>query len=794
MLSYSGGSRSPSYFLNILEGDPDGGLVVVAEERMSAPANVNDTDDQCAHFNCSWKFSVDPQLAVCGIKEGVAQLFDFSLAREYWRDDETTAAISHDPKTLLQRRRYELNGCELSFPLSSHVSVGFVSAGLCEHWFSTTKLSAGATATAAQALGGTDRRFVPSAFTSSHHATRSGVASAMRVRREEVLDSTPCTTHGPDPNVWSSFSAKEGNERLKANQAIARNTESVVDAASYVVIVNAVGEIAVIPAYSPARIASLGSGCFAVGVRSTICLWNISAAGWGDDSKHVVSATRDEQYIKGGCSSGGEECSSSEHAIDIGARMRNRLAAGFGVFAASNVEAIRRLKDNHPSLIDEGILFSYIAVLEKVGVVGGSGPVPSLTELLTLDTGPNTTQLTDHGLLPHNTAVVCRSSASPNDSRRLLLLYILEWIPKPHASMSQSNVRFTTRADVERAVAVDVLHRHRSRAAALLKQHQHLDPTYPAVAGMIDNYDLVVGSKCEYSTEMRERFLGHLSPWLRVVFTFENKKEEIYLNSDLPLWDRIAIALILEYNTAHLLELLHTCFAPQCNMVQRLLLFSGISARACGLMQEIVDCTADFQLAVCLFARVGVPAVNLRSKKPVDHESGAVSSCVSGAFSEKEVDNVSGCDDEPIAAARYWTRWFAAYCAFLNDEQEFVLRAVFELQCRQLDDSTMLNECEDPSKTCKVRSTCEGDAPIGFPTSSNSSSSKLKLLGVGHRRCCVCNDAVRLGSSLLASSYAQCAACGHGGHVDHIQAWFAAHRLCAVFGCRCRCEASGGVF
>jgi len=50
-------------------------------------------------------------------------------------------------------------------------------------------------------------------------------------------------------------------------------------------------------------------------------------------------------------------------------------------------------------------------------------------------------------------------------------------------------------------------------------------------------------------------------------------------------------------------------------------------------------------------------------------------------------------------------------------------------------------------------------------------------------RCIVCDHAIR-------GLFASCELCGHGGHLEHLQLWFASHDVCPT-GCGCRCAASG---
>ncbi|RNF11746.1 hypothetical protein TraAM80_00729 [Trypanosoma rangeli] len=445
--------------------------------------------------------------------------------------------------------------------------------------------------------------------------------------------------------------------------------------------------------------------------------------------------------------------------------------------------------------------------METVGAVGSSGPVPSIAELLSLANAPNTTKLMALNLLPRGITVVCGSSTSPNDARRLLLLHLLDWIPpEDPASPGEGSTTFvyTTCEQVERAVAVEVLHNQRSRAVTLLRRHQQLNPAYATIARLLEHPDVISSTLRGGAREVRECFLKQLSPWMQVVFLYDMDRANIYTNVGLPLWDRIAIAVIAESDTARLVSILSGAFAPECSMLQQLLLLEGISERTCPLMQRIVDCTGDFQLAACLFARIGtrsaapVPAAT-NTSLPLDvmlrRRLGAT-----GTIGAIQAGN----------AAYQWELWAAAYRAFLNDEGEFVKRNMFDLACRKLHE-LYLSHLSMPTTQQEQRQEPMGQPQAPFhsrPSFQPSLSGSLPaadasaatpeqhlisypLLSSDHRHCSVCSSLVSLRWQCALDSLAWCTACRHGGHANHLQEWFLTHHKCPVYGCSCRCEQVG---
>ncbi|RNC31318.1 hypothetical protein TcCL_Unassigned06158, partial [Trypanosoma cruzi] len=303
---------------------------------------------------------------------------------------------------------------------------------------------------------------------------------------------------------------------------------------SRIVGINHAGELTAIPVDADARISILGSGCFAASFCGSVFV------GSGD-----------------------------VHQMDTGQRMKRRLVAGFGVPAAANVQALCEFND--PSDEDLRVLFAYISIMETVGAVGSSGPVPSIIELLSLANAPNTTKLMALNLLPHGITVVCGSSTSPNDSRRLLLLQLLNWIPSEESfSCGEGNnevCEYTRCDELERAVAVEVLHNRRPRAVTLLQRHKQLNSKYTTIAGLLEYPDFILNTlRGGAMEEAQECFLKQWSPWLQVVFLHEMNRTKIYTNVGLPFWDRIAIAVILESDTSRLISILSSTFARECNM------------------------------------------------------------------------------------------------------------------------------------------------------------------------------------------------------------------------------------
>ncbi|KPI83715.1 hypothetical protein ABL78_7247 [Leptomonas seymouri] len=338
--------------------------------------------------------------------------------------------------------------------------------------------------------------------------------------------------------------------------------------------------------------------------------------------------------------------------------MRWRHGAGFGISAEANVEAARKVGGYGSE--DVVLLFSYVAMLERVGVVSSTGSVPSLIELLRGSAGrsrciPADARKSQLRLTPRLQAAM-KGSVFHGDLHRLLALQVLGWLPPSlaeewvasaaaaHAPTTPEWLRLpfeaspvlceaNTNTDIERAAAIEVSHARYDKAAELLLRFARRSPSYRAVAILLKRPADALAMVQDSDERVCAAFRASLTPWLLVVFhcvcSCAEKQQhvfststgtgipshplstalprELYLHSSLFLWDRVALAIVMEDGPSGALDhVLRDVLLPPCNPLQALLLHHGVHRRTVPSMQEIVDCTGDFQLGACLFARVGV--------------------------------------------------------------------------------------------------------------------------------------------------------------------------------------------
>ncbi|CAM39120.2 conserved hypothetical protein [Leishmania braziliensis MHOM/BR/75/M2904] len=460
---------------------------------------------------------------------------------------------------------------------------------------------------------------ITSVFTPQPHPQR---------RREQ-----PRRRHNPGaPNIPVPSYATKGtkNEIASAVLIAADQRADLHDAlrigpgnVSFVVVMNAAGEVASVPVEVRAVSAWHEAGSVFVGLGPTLY------------AADFVSIQGIEQL------------------------MRRRYAAGFGLSSLANITAVKEVGGFGSE--DVGMLLSYVAILEAVPLVALSGPVPSLMALL------NSSPVAGHGAVQREAAARLQARLGPawrlmmkvcvchGDLCCFLVLQLLRWLPSsleeeagqlwrsivqlPHLSAATPMLgESSTNVDVERAVAVEVTHGHYLEAAELLLRFSSRSPSYGIVANLLRHPEEAQSMVCNSDPRVCASFRASLTPWLLVVFhclcgscdgapryqlhdaaaAEEGKHDRstsvqsvlplhLYRHSALPFWDRVALAVVMEAGTtAAFSHVMQDILLPECNPIQALLLQRGIHHHAYAAMQEIVDYTGDFQLGACLFARVGV--------------------------------------------------------------------------------------------------------------------------------------------------------------------------------------------
>ncbi|CBZ27694.1 conserved hypothetical protein [Leishmania mexicana MHOM/GT/2001/U1103] len=339
--------------------------------------------------------------------------------------------------------------------------------------------------------------------------------------------------------------------------------------------------------------------------------------------------------------------------------MRRRYAAGFGLSSVANLAAVKEVGGFGSE--DVAMLLLYVVTLEAVSLVALSGPVPSLMELL------HSSPVTGRGALQREAAARVQARLGPvwrakmeacvchEDLCCLLVLQVLRWLPSslteeagqpwqgivqppPLSDTTPVLGENSTNVDIERAVAVEVTHGRHTEAAELLLRFAGRSPSYGAMATLLRRPEEAQSMVCNSDPRVCASFRASLTPWLLVVFhcvcspcdgASRNQSQvaaatekglhddaasvrtvlppHLYRHSALPFWDRVALAVVMEAGTtAAFTHVMQDILLRECNPVQALLLQYGIHLRTYAAMQEIVDCTGDFQLGACLFARVGV--------------------------------------------------------------------------------------------------------------------------------------------------------------------------------------------
>ncbi|GET89222.1 hypothetical protein, conserved [Leishmania tarentolae] len=395
--------------------------------------------------------------------------------------------------------------------------------------------------------------------------------------------------------------------------------------------------------------------------------------------------------------------------------MRRRYAAGFGLSSVANFAAVKEVGGFGSD--DVAMLFSYVATLEAVSLVALSGPVPSLRDLL------HTSFVTGCGGAQRELAARVQERFGPAWRAKmaacvwhenlccLLVLQVLRWLPSSlteeagqpwrgivHPQSLAGTVPVlgenSTNLDIERAVAVEVTHGRCTEAAETLLRFANRSPSYGAMATLLGHPEEAPSMVYNSDPRVCASFCASLTPWLLVVFhclcgpcegapryqphgvaaekgLYDDAASvrtvlplHLYRHSALPFWDRVALAVVMEAGTmAAFTHVMQDVLLRECNPIQALLLQHGIHFHTYAAMQEIVDCTGDFQLGACLFARVGVltAAAALAFPFLLDAEVSAAAATAAGTGRTEAASPASGSLELSTISSGYPLYSYRAY-------------------------------------------------------------------------------------------------------------------------------------
>lgn len=519
-----------------------------------------------------------------------------------------------------------------------------------------------------------------------------GVALRENILAAELLQPLSAATAGGDGNSRSFLGG--GRQRRRKGRS-SRSRNNTTTAASG--IGDGVYDLRALLRVGPGSTSSIVGMNYA-GEVASVPVEMAAVAAWHEEGSVFVGL-------------GATNCAADIVTIQgIERQMKRRMKSGFRLSAEENVRALDAVarkstrntysgtnnEGNTTAMSDLSTVFAYVSALLKVGIIGPIGDVPSVCELLSLAERPTSrdavraSAILAAATLPpsivklqqqqhresgggggaYATTTTTTAADTLRSMTRLLLLDILNWLPPDVSSAGDGSGSVdetlvglseeSTDSDVERAVAVQVLHSQFSAGAALLRRFGHRNPSYRAVANLVENHDGTLGAIRDSDGSVRETFLCSLSPWLLAVFLYlcgdgsggdsadntngssnaaatRTYRARIYTNAFLPLWDRVAMALILESDSssaAALLSVVGGTLLRDCTLLQALVLAHGISAATYPVMQEIVDGTGDFQLGACLFARIGVMSNEFRTLFPA----------ATGADAAPTLVECAGCD------------------------------------------------------------------------------------------------------------------------------------------------------
>ncbi|GAA6043670.1 hypothetical protein JCM8097_008599 [Rhodosporidiobolus ruineniae] len=305
----------------------------------------------------------------------------------------------------------------------------------------------------------------------------------------------------------------------------------------------------------------------------------------------------------------------------------------------------------------------------------------------------------------------------------------------------------------------------------------------PILAAYLTQKDAHQGAESNFSNLCRTLSSDVERPWVRAAFAYcaTSDWRELVDETGLPLKDRVAVALRF-LSDSELIPFLQELGeeALSSSDLEAVVLF-GLRNDGLKLLQSYVDRTSDVQTVAlaCSFTSPGLIRADLRVQ-----------------------------------------RWVEAYRSLLDTFQLYAARALFDAARGQraraaLEQAKIAGRKEEAREVAQamrraappqVLVRCQfcgttvspaggkgglgvgegrgGVGPVGVKSTVCPSCSKqLPACSI-----CLLRPSVHSFEADGPSTLCWCQRCRHGGHVEHVLAWFETSRVCAVAGCECECN------
>ncbi|GAA5824598.1 hypothetical protein JCM11251_000490 [Rhodosporidiobolus azoricus] len=318
-----------------------------------------------------------------------------------------------------------------------------------------------------------------------------------------------------------------------------------------------------------------------------------------------------------------------------------------------------------------------------------------------------------------------------------------------------------------------------------LCQDENLRMLAPIVAAYLAQKDSRQSSESNFISLCRTLSSDVETPWVRAMFAFLATSDwrELVDETGLPLKDRVAVALRF-LSDSELLPFLKGLGAEALasSDLEAVVIF-GLRNDGLKLLGSYIDRTSDVQTVAlaCSFTSPGMVRADLRVQ-----------------------------------------RWIETYRSQLDHSRLYAARAMFDA-ARGRRARAALEQAKIAGRNGEAKEVAEALRRAAPPqimvrcqfcgTSISPPMQGLKGLGVSDGRtsvaslpgqkgttcpscskqlpaCCICLRRPSVHSFEIdgPSTLAWCQKCRHGGHADHVLAWFETSDVCAVAGCSCECN------
>ncbi|GAA5963459.1 hypothetical protein JCM21900_004650 [Sporobolomyces salmonicolor] len=305
----------------------------------------------------------------------------------------------------------------------------------------------------------------------------------------------------------------------------------------------------------------------------------------------------------------------------------------------------------------------------------------------------------------------------------------------------------------------------------------------PIVAAYLAQRESLTGSESNYAELCQSLALSSETPWVRALFAFlasGGEWRELVNEIGLPLRERVAVALRF-LSDSELVSFLKELDKESLSYgdLEAVILY-GLRNDGLTLLSNFVDRTADVQTAALAYSFVspGLIRSDLRVKRWIETYRTQLDSLQLYAeramFDAARGRRARAAMEQSRLAGRLGEANEVAAALRRAAPPQIVVRCAF---C-----STNVA----PSKGVHD-SGRSAAGPTGVKSSFCPSCSKqLPACSI-----CLTRPSVHSFEADGPSTLCWCQKCRHGGHVDHILAWFETSEVCAVAECECKCRGDG---